>query len=174
MVKTYKKKHTRRQRRNYRQRTRVRHVIRRKIQRGGTQLDDKINEIVKGIEISVVKNAFRELGFIQGNENPNVSLTVERIYEISNSVKKLQNTVSFNFGNEIIDFTTVLPDFKSLQQSIYIYTRKNIDDISNNKIYGRIMIVINNNSYHGSYYELAATAIFNSVAKYIQNKPQPK
>lgn len=164
MVKTYKKKHTRRQRRNYRQRTRVRRVIRRKIQKGGTPLDDKIDEIVKGIEIDVP--VFRDLGFIVGKENPTVSLTVERIYEISNSVKK--NTVSFKFGNEIIDFTTVLPDSKSSQQSIYIYTRKNIDTIDNNKIYGRIMIVINN-SYHGSYHHTAATAIFNSVTKYIQN-----
>lgn len=167
MVKTYKKKHTRRQRRNYRQRTRVHRVIRRKIQKGGTQLDDKIEEIVKGIEIDVVKNVFRKLEFIVGTENPSVSLTVDRIYEISNSVEKL-NTVSFQFGNEIIDFTTVLPDFKSSQQSIYIYTRNNINTIDNNKIYGRIMIVINN-SYHGSYHDTVATAIFNSVTKYIQN-----
>ena len=139
MVKTYKKKQTRRrQRQNKRASVRHGRVRRlRKIQRGGA--DETIDAIVGGITITNYDNA---------------TLTVD---EITTENVKPTSPVSFTFGNKKIEFFIATPPGNQglTQRFVYIFL--------NDKLYGRVMLVINGAKYNDSYHESVATAIFNAI-----------
>ena len=148
MVKTYKKKQTRRRQRQRRQRASVRRI--RKIQRGGA--DDAIKAIVDGIEISVVKTALSQLIDV----NDTVTLLIEKItgdIKITN-----QTPVSFILDDNKIDFFIFTPPNGVSQRFVYIYLK--------DKLYGRIMLVINGNKYNDSYNSSVAEAIKSELIKY--------
>ena len=139
MVKTYKKKQTRRrQRQNKRASVRHGRVRRlRKIQRGGA--DETIDAIVGGITITNYDNA---------------TLTVD---EITTENVKPTSPVSFTIDSKKIEFFIATPPGNQglTQRFVYIFL--------NGKLYGRVMLVINGAKYNDSYHELVATAIFNAI-----------
>jgi len=139
MVKTYKKKQTRRRRQRQHKRASVRHgrVRRlRKIQRGG---DGTVDAMVNGITITNYDNA---------------TLTVDKI--TTNNVNRI-SPASFTIDNKKIDFFIAEPPGGQglTQRFVYIF----LDD----KPYGRIMLVINGTKYNDSYDKSVATAIFNAI-----------
>ena len=153
MVKTYKKKQTRRRQRRNSKRASVRHgrVRRlRKIQRGGA--DETIDAIVNGIEISGIKTAL--VSFVEPSDN--VTLMVD---EITTENVIPTSPVSFTFGNKKIEFFIATPPGNQglSQRFVYIFL--------NNNLYGRIMLVINKTKINDSYHESVATAIFNAINK---------
>jgi hypothetical protein len=149
MVKTYKKKQTKRRRQRQNKRASVRHgrVQRlRKIQRGGA--DDDVVNIVESIQ-SDVKSALvtNEIAV----DDTDVTLSVDSAdHNIS-----CQNNISvtFKIKSKNIKFCIVtLPN--SSTQSVYIYL--------NDKLHGRVMCTVGKNNM-GSYHKLVATAIFNAI-----------
>lgn len=143
MVKTYKKKQTRRRQRQRRQRASVRRI--RKIQRGG-EPDTDTDAFVKSIQLP---------SFLA-----DVTLSVE---EVSTKPDRFipdspKTSVTKTKNNKKIEFFIVAPNPLSNLQSVYIYINENL--------HGRVMITVGE-SNHGSYDSETASAIFLA----IKNKP---
>ena len=139
MVKTYKKKQTRRRDRQRRQRASVRHI--RKIQRGG-EPDTDTDAFVKSIQLPE---------FMSG-----VTLSVEEVYTKPDRFipDNRKTPVTITKNNKKIEFFIVAPKPLSNQQSIYIYI--------NEKLHGRVMITVGKDNM-GSYNSETSDAIFLAI-----------
>lgn len=127
--------------------------------RGGGEEEDKvINTILQGLDFGILKTAMIEQGIIT-DPSTRVSLALSAI---PTSINANPTTVSFTLNGMNIEFKLYV---NGRLGEVYVFV--------NNKLCGKIVVVINNKHIIKDYDAGTATAINSAVLSYYEKKIKP-